>query len=325
MISRRCLLTSIAAATAFTSTAGGSRAETWPSRPVKIVVPYPPGGSSDITARLIGEKLSQALGQRFIIDNRPGAGGNVGMEVAAQAEPDGYTLVLATTAHAINMSLFKSLNYDTRKSFAPIALFTENPLVLVVHPSLPAKNVQELVAMAREKPGALNYASSGMGQSTHLAAELFATMAGIRMTHVPYRGSAPAIADVIAGHVQLMFDTTQSVLQHVDDGRVRAVAITSAQRLASAPAIPTVAESGLPGYEAIAWNGLLAPKGTPEEIVVKLNEAVLKALADPEVKDRFAKLGATLPATTPAAFGTYIGNEIEKWGKVVRDSGATVE
>lgn len=327
MISRRHLAAGILvlAAGAASGAGGVAAAETWPSRPVRIVVPYPPGGSTDITARVIGEMLSQALGQRFIVDNRPGAGGNVGMEAAAQAAPDGYTIVIATTGHAINMSLFKTLNFDTRTSFAPVALLTENPLVLVVHPSLPAKTVPELIALAKDKPGALNYASSGNGSSTHLAAELFATMAGVRMTHVPYRGSAPAIADVIAGHVQLMFDTTQSVLQHVEDGRVRAVAITSAQRLPSAPAIPTVAESGLPGYEAIAWNGVLAPKGTPDDIVAKLNAAILRALADPEVKERFAKLGATLPATTPAAFGAYLDNEVEKWGKVVRSSGAKLE
>ncbi len=322
MIDRRHLCVGLLAAGA---AAGPARAETWPTRPIRLIVPYPPGGSTDITARLVGEKLSQSLGQRLVVDNRPGAGGNVGMEVAAQAAPDGYTFVVGTTAHAINMTLFKTLTYDTRTSFAPIALLTENPLVIVVHPSLPAKSVGELIALGRERPGALNYASSGIGQSTHLAAELFGAMAGIKMTHVPYRGSAPGISDVIAGHVQLMFDTTQSVLGHVEDKRVRAIALTSAERLGIVPDIPTVAESGLPGYEAIAWNGLLAPKGTPDAIVATLNEAVLRALADPEIKDRFTKLGATLPATTPVAFGAYIGKEIEKWGKVVRESGAKVE
>ena len=322
MLSRRSLLL---AAGASALPARLAFADTWPSRPVRIVVPYTPGGSTDITARLIGEKLSQALGQRFIVDNRPGAGGNVGMEATATSPPDGYTLGVATTAHAINMTLFKNLNYDTLKSFAPIALLTENPLLLVVNPSSPAKTVQELIALAKEKPGTLNFASSGNGQSTHLSAELFASMAGIKLTHVPYRGSAPAIADVIAGHVQMMFDTTQSVLQHVGDGRVRALGITSKARLPQAAEIPTIAESGLPGYEAIAWNGLVAPKGTPAEIVAKLNAETVRALGQADIKERFAQLGASLRPTTPEEFGEYMRNEIAKWGKVVVESGARVD
>lgn len=319
MLTRRALTAGLIACPAL------ARAQSWPSRPLKVVVPYPPGGSSDITARLVVEKMGQALGQRLVVDNRPGAGGNVGMEVAAAAPPDGYTLVLATTAHAINMTLFRQLNYDTRTSFEPIALLTENPLILVVHPSSPAKNVAGLVEDAKARPGQLNYASSGIGQSTHLAAELFCTMAGIKMTHVPYRGSAPGIADVVAGHVQVMFDTTQSVLQHVQDGRVRALGTTSRERLAIAPDIPTIAESGLAGYEAIAWNGFLVPKGTPAWIVKRLNAEVVRAVTDPEIKDRFAKLGATTRATTTEDFGRYIEAEIAKWGEVVRVSGAKVE
>ncbi|WP_375461497.1 Bug family tripartite tricarboxylate transporter substrate binding protein [uncultured Enterovirga sp.] len=322
MLTRRTLAAGLLACPALVS---GARAQTWPTRPVKIIVPYPPGGSTDITARLVAEKLSQSLGQRFVIDNRPGAGGNVGMEVAASSPPDGYTLVVATTAHAINMTLFRQLNYDTRTSFEPIALLTENPLVLVVHPSLPAKTVAELIADAKARPGALNYASSGIGQSTHLAAELFCSMAGIRMTHVPYRGSAPGLADVVAGHVQLMFDTTQSALPQIEDGRVRALGITSAERLPIASNIPTVAESGLPGYEAIAWNGFVVPKGTPPDIVSRLNAEVVRAVTDPEIKARFTKLGATTRATTTDEFGRYLAAEIEKWGKVVRVSGAKVE
>jgi tripartite-type tricarboxylate transporter receptor subunit TctC len=223
------------------------------------------------------------------------------------------------------MTLFKELAYDTRTSFAPIALLTENPLVLVVRPDLPAKTVAEFIALAKQKPGALNYASSGNGQSTHLAAELFASMAGITMTHVPYRGSAPAIKDVVAGQVDLMFDTTQSVLPHVQDKAVRALGVTSKARSPAAPEVPTIDESGLPGYEAIAWNGLVAPKGTPDEIVTRLNAEVVRALGEPDLKERFSKLGATTRPTTPDEFGRYISDEIAKWGKVVRDTGAKVE
>lgn len=296
-------------------------AEPWPSRPVRIVVPYTPGGSTDITARIVGERLAHAFGQPFVVDNRPGAGGNIGMEIAAQAPADGYTLAMATTAHAINMTLFRKLNYDTLGSFAPVALLTENPLVLVVHPDLPATSVPELIALAKQKPAALNYASSGNGQSTHLAAELFAAMAGIKLTHVPYRGSAPAIADVIAGHVQLMFDTTQSALSHVEDGGVRALGVTSKTRVPTAPAIPPIADAGLPGYEAIAWNGFVVPKGTPADVVEKLNAAVLRIVTEPEVVDRFAKLGAVTRPTRPDEFGRYLRAEIAKWGKVIEEAG----
>ena len=273
----------------------------------------------------MGERLSTALGQRLIVDNKPGAGGNLGMEVTARAAPDGYTLGLNTTAHAINMTLFRTINYDAVASFEPVALLTENPLVLVVPPASPARSVAEFIALARAKPGTLNFATSGIGQSTHLAAELFASMAGIKLTHVPYRGSAPAIADVVAGHVDLMFDTTQSVLSQVNDGRVRALGITSAERLPIARDIPTIAEAALPGYVAIAWNGLVAPKGTPAEIVARLNAETIRAMAAPEVADKFTALGATSRPLAPQAFAAFIRDEIAKWGAVVRQSGAKVE
>jgi len=326
VLTRRTFITGASASGALLARYGVGRADTWPSRPVRIIVPYPPGGSSDITARVIGERLSQAFAQPFIVDNRPGGGGNIGMEIAARSPPDGYTIVLATTAHAINMTLFKKLTYDTVNSFAPVALLTENPLLLVVNPALAVKTVGDLIALAKEKPGGLSYASSGNGQSTHLSAELFSSMAGIKMSHVPYRGSAPGIADVIAGHVQLMFDTTQSVLPHVESGRVRALGVTSKTRLTtSVGEIPTIAESGLPGYEAIAWNGFLMPKGTPPDIVAKVNAAVVELFSVSAVTERFAQLRATTRPTTPDEFGAYILNEIEKWGKVVKDSGAQVD
>ena len=324
MPTRRQLLAALVASVSSTAVVG-AKADTWPSRPVRVIVPYPPGGSSDISARFVAESVSRTLGQRFFIDNRPGAGGNVGMEAAAQSSPDGYTVVLGTTAHAINMTLFKNLNYNTLTSFIPVALLTEMPLILVANLDVPARTIEELIALAKAKPRALNYASSGNGQSTHLAAELFASMARIQLTHVPYRGSAPGITDVMAGHVQIMFDTTQSVLPHVQDNRVRPLGISSASRLPIASDIPTIAESGLAGYEAIAWNGFLVPKNTPAAIVKKLNTEVVRTLSEPEMKERFSKLGATSRSTTPDEFASYIANEIAKWGRVVRGSGAKVE
>lgn len=301
-----------------------ARAQAWPSRIVKVIVPYPPGGSTDISARLFAEYMAPSLGQRLIVDNRGGAAANLGMEQTAAAEPDGYTIGVATTAHAINATLFKTLTYDVR-GLVPVALLTESPLILVVNPSVPAATVAELTALARSKPGELTFASTGNGGSPHLTAEYFCSTVGVKMRHVPYRGSAPAIADVVAGHVQLMFDTTQSVLPHVNDRRVRALGITYRERLAIAPDIPTMAEAGLAGFEAISWNGFLAPRGTPAAIVDRLNRAVAEAIAKPELRERFAQLGAFIRPTTPPDFGRYLASEIDKWGAIVRSSGATVE
>lgn len=302
----------------------GAGAQSWPSRLIKVLVPYPAGGSTDISARLFAERMSATLGQRLLVENRAGAAANLGMEQTAVAEPDGYTIGVATTAHAINATLFKALSYDIR-SLVPIALLTESPLIVVVHPSVPAKSIAELIALAKAKPGELNYASTGIGGSPHLAAEYFASRAGVKMRHVPYRGSAPGVADTVAGHVQLMFDTTQSVLQHVRDGRVRALAITSRERLAIAKDIPTMSEEGLPGFEAISWNGFLAPKDTPPAVVERLNREVVAAIATPELRERFDQLGAFIRPTTPAEFERYLADEIDKWGAIVRSSGATVE
>jgi tripartite-type tricarboxylate transporter receptor subunit TctC len=324
MPSRRNFLVA-AAALIVVSTATAGLAQSYPSKPVRVVVPYPPGGSTDIVARVIGEQLSQSMGQRFVVDNRPGAGGNIGMQLAAGAEPDGYTVVVGTTAHAINMTLFKDLPYDTVKDFEPIALLTEIPLILVVNPAVEAQSVADLIALAKERPGTLNVASSGNGQSTHLAAEMFNAMAGIKLTHVPYKGSAPAITDVMAGHVQLMFDTVMSALPHVQAGKLRALAVSSAERAPVAPDVPTIAEAALPGYEAIAWNGLFAPAGTPRAIIDQLNAEVVRALQSEKVKEQLASLGATARPTTPSDFSTYVRDEVAKWAKVVKESGATVE
>jgi tripartite-type tricarboxylate transporter receptor subunit TctC len=300
-------------------------AQGYPSKPAKVIVPYPPGGPTDIVARVVSQKLSDQMGQQFIVENRPGAGGNIGAEAVAKGPADGYTLLVATTAHAINPSLFKSLGYNLMKDFAPVSQLTSGPLVIVAHPSLPAKNVQELIALGKAKPGTLNYASSGNGQSTHLSAELFATMSGIKMNHIPYKGSAPALTDVMGGQASLMFDTMLSAMPHVKNGKLKAIAVTSAARSPAAPDVPTVAESGLPGYEAIAWNGLLVPAGTPTDVVAKLNAELKKALDAPEVKDRFSAQGFGAAWNTREAFAKFIQSELDKWAKVVKVSGATLD
>ena len=298
-------------------------AQDWPARTVKIVVPYPPGGPTDIVARLVGEKLSNRYGQSFVIENKPGAGGNLGAEAVARSAADGYTLLVATTAHAINPSIFKELPYDVLKDFAPVALFTLMPLVLVVNPEVPASNLAEFIALAKKPDGKLAYASSGNGQSTHLAAELFKSMTGARMIHVPYKGSAPALTDLAGGQVSAMFDTTLSAMPQVKAGRLRALAVTSARRSAIAPDLPAIAES-VPGYEATAWNGLLAPAGTPQEVVLALNGAINEVLQSPQVAQRLAADGVEAGKTSPPKFAAFIRAEVEKWGAVAKSSGAVL-
>ncbi len=324
---RRTALAAFAAAVlAAAAPAAHAQAQPWPSKPVRIVVPYPPGGPTDIVARLVGQRLSERLKQPFVIENRAGAGGNLGAEAAAKSPADGYTLLLGTTAHAINPSLFKSLGYDIRKDFVPIALLTSIPLVLVVPAASPATTVADVVALAKSKGGGLPYASSGNGQSTHLAAELFASMAGAPMTHVPYKGSAPALTDLAGGQVALMFDTMLSAMPQVKAGRLKAIAVTSAVRAPSAPELPTVAEAaGLAGYEATAWNALFAPAGTPPEVSAALAAAVAEVLAEPETRQRFAADGAIAGSGTPAALGAFLGREIDKWRGVVQRANVKVD
>lgn len=303
----------------------GAAEAPYPSRQVRVVVPYPPGGPTDIVARVVFQHVSDATGQQFIIDNRPGAGGNIGAEAVARAPADGYTLLVATTAHAINMSLFKSLSYDVQKDFAPVSLLTQGPLVLVAHPRVPANNVRELIALARGKPESINYASSGNGQSTHLSAELFNSMAGIKMAHVPYKGSAPALNDVVSGQVPVMFDTMLSAMPLVKAGRLKALAVTSAARSPAAPDVPTVAESGLPGYQVFAWNGLLAPAGTPPAVIARINEELRKAMLLPLVREKFSAQGFAASWGTPEQFAGFLRSEVDKWTKTVKSSGATLD
>nr|WP_244981394.1 tripartite tricarboxylate transporter substrate binding protein [Cupriavidus alkaliphilus] len=300
-------------------------AQSFPARPVRLVVPYPPGGPTDIVARVVGQKLSERLGQPLVVENRPGAGGNIGAEAVARAAPDGYTLLVATTAHAINMTLFRKPGYDIHKDFAPVSLLTRGPLVLVTAPATPAANVAELIAMARTRPGQLTFASSGNGQSTHLAAELFNSMAGVRMTHVPYKGSAPALTDVMGGQATVMFDTMLSAMPFVRDGKLRALAVTGAQRSPAAPDTPTIAQSGLPGYEATAWNALLAPAGTPPAVLETIAAALKSVLDDADVRARFATPGFAAEWTSPPATAKFLDQEIDKWARVVKASGATID
>ncbi len=301
------------------------QAQSYPSKPVRVVVPYPPGGPTDIVARVLFQQVAESTGQQFLIDNRAGAGGNIGAEAVAKAPADGYTLLIGTTAHAINMSLFKSLNYDVQKDLAPVSLLTQGPLVLVTHPQFPANSVKELIDMARAKPGSLNFASSGNGQSTHLSAELFNSMAGTKMVHVPYKGSAPALSDLMSGQVGIMFDTTLSAMPFVKAGKLKALGVTSPQRTPAAPDVPTIAESGLPGYEVFAWNGVLVPAGTPKAIIAQLNEEIRKAMQLPQVRDKFSAQGFAASWNTPEQFGVFVRNEVDKWARTVKASGATLD
>ena len=322
---RRKLLKSagLAAGASLAGTHHLAFAEGYPSKAVRIVVPYPPGGPTDIVARLVGNQLEARFKQPFIIDNKPGAGGNLGAEAVARSAPDGYSMVVGTTAHAINPSIFKQMSYDLVRDLAPVALLTRVPLVLVVHPSVPARTVAEFIAHAKADAG-LAYASSGNGQSTHLAAELFKSMTGVKMTHVPYKGSAPALMDLAGGQVAAMFDTMLSAMPQVKAGRLRALAVTSERRSSAAPELPTIAESGVAGYEATAWNGLLAPAGTPKEILEQLNKAVNEILAQPDVAQRLAADGAEPGTGSVADFDKFIRAELEKWAHAVKTSGAVM-
>lgn len=298
---------------------------TYPTKPVRIVVPFPPGGTTDIIARATAQKLSEAWGQQVIVDNRPGAAGNIGAELVAKSAPDGYTFLMGTVGtHAINPSLYAKMPYDHVKAFAPVILVAGVPNVLVVNPELPVKTVPELIAYAKANPGKLNFASSGSGTSIHLSGELFKTMTGVQMTHVPYKGSAPALTDLIGGQVQLMFDNLPSSLAFIKAGKLRALAVTSTTRAAALPDVPTVADF-VPGFEASSWFGLLAPAGTPPTIIDKVNGEVAKWLTTPEAKEKLTSQGANVAGGTPQDFAKHIQAETAKWAKVVKESGAKVD
>jgi len=297
----------------------------YPGKPVRLIVPFPPGGGTDTLARILGQKLADVLGQQVVIDNRPGAGTNIGAEIAAKAPPDGYTVLMGNIAHAINVTLYSKLSYDLVRDFAPVTLLASTPNILVVHPSLPVKSAKELIALAKARPGQLDYASSGGGSSAHLAAELFSNMAGVKMTHVPYKGGGPAVIALIGGQCSVGFATTPSVINHVKSGKLRGLAVTTAQRSPSTPDLPTISEAGVAGYEAGTWYGLLVPAGTAKEIVARLHAESVKLLKLPEVKERLDATGFEPIGSTPEQFAAYIRSEIEKWAKVVKASGARAD
>lgn len=312
-------------ATAASAFAMGSAHAAYPDKPVRIVVGFSAGGTTDVIARIMAKELTESLGQSFVVENKPGAGSNIATDQVQRAAPDGYTLLFVAVTSAINQTLYKNVTFDLTKDFTPVALGAKVPNILVVNPQVPVKTVQELVEYAKKNPGKLAFASSGSGTSIHMAGELFKMQTGIDVLHVPYKGSAPAVTDLIGGQVQFMFDNMPSSWPHVQSGKLRALAVTTTERSKSAPDVPTMKESGFANFDVSSWFGLIAPKGTPPEVVDKLNAAMVKALDKPEVQLSFEKLGAVGVKTTPAEFGQFIKSEVEGWAPVVKASGATVD
>jgi len=323
-LQRRRFLQAAAGAVMMPAVSRIASAQTYPSRAVRIVLGFPAGGSSDVIARLLAQWLSEHLGEPFIVDNRPGAASNIGTEMVARASPDGYTLLCVTSANAVNATLYDKLNFNLSRDIAPVVATFSVPNVMEVNPAVPANTVPEFIAYAKANPGKLNFASGGIGASQDVAAELFNFMAGVTMRHVPYRGSAPALIDLLGGQVQVMFDLMPSSIGYIRAGRLRALAVTTATRSAALPDLPTVGDF-VPGYAADTWNGIGAPAGTPPEIVEKLNKEINAALTDPNVKARLADLGATALGGSPAAFGKLVADEIEKWGRVIKFAGIKAE
>ena len=302
-----------------------AQAQDYPSRPVRVVVPFSPGGAVDGPMRVIAQEFSKRLGQQVIVDNKPGAGATIGTDVVAKASPDGYTLLLASQTNAISATLYPKLPYDPIEDFAPISLIGREPGVLVVHPSLPVKTFQEFVAYVKERPGRIDYASSGNGSGQHLFVALLASMTGMKMNHVPYRGSGQATADLLGGQVQVSIPGTAGMVGHIKAGKLRALAVTGAKRSPQLPDVPTVMESGVPGYEAYVWMGLLAPKGTPAPIIDKLFRELTQVLATSEVKTYMASAGIEIVGSTPAEFGAFFRSEKELWARVIRETGAKID
>jgi len=321
---RRRFLQLAGAAVAAPALSRRTWAQAYPARPVRLIIGYTPGGSADLTARLMAQWLSERLGQSFVVESRPGGGTNIATEAVVRAPADGYTLLLVAPANAINATLYEKLNYDFIRDMAPVAGLIRFPNVMEVNPSVPAKTVPEFIAYAKANPGKINYASSGNGSTIHMSAELFKMMVGVDMLHVPYRGGAPALTDMLAGQVQVMFDNLPTSIEHIRAGKLRPLAITSTTRAELLPDLPPLADF-VPGYESSAWYGVGAPKGTPAEIIDRLNKEINAILAEPKVKTRIAEMGATQVAGSPADFGKLVADETEKWGKVVRFSGAKAD
>jgi len=323
---RRTGLKTLAAATLAVASMGSAlAADAYPDKPLTMVVPFSAGGTTDILARIVGQALGQELGQTIIIENKPGAGGNIGAQQASRAKADGYTLFMGTVGtHAINQALYKKLPYDPAKDFAPLSRVANVPNLLVAHPSRPYKTVQEMIAYAKKHPGEVTYGSPGSGASPHVSGALFQSMTGAELTHVPYKGSAPAISDLLGNQIAVMFDNMPSAIQHVRSGKLRPIAVTTAKRSPELPDVPTIAEAGVPGYEATSWFGLWAVAGTPAPILTKLQTALTKVLKDPAVAKKIADQGGEVVIETPAQFDAFIKSEAAKWGKVVKESGAEV-
>jgi tripartite-type tricarboxylate transporter receptor subunit TctC len=317
--------TRLVAALALLALSPPSWAQDFPSRPVRVVVPFAAGGGADVIARIVAQKLAERTGQAFFVDNRPGAAGNIGTEIAAKAPPDGYTLLVVGPNHTTNPHLFAKLPFDPVKDFAPVSLLTSAPYILLVNPALPIRTLQDVIAQARAQPGQLAYGSAGNGTAGHLAMELIKTTAGVDLLHVPYKGSPPMLADLMGGQVALGFDNVLSSSPHIAAGRLRAVASSSSRRSPSLPEVPTIADSGLPGFDVTVWQGLLAPAGTPEAIVTRLAGEVRTGLADAEVRERMAALGVEVIASDPPSFAAFIAEDVAKWGPVVRAAGARID
>ena len=307
-------------------TAGAVHAQAWPSRTIRLIVPFPPGGGNDVIARVVAQKLGERLGQQVVVDNRAGANGIVGLQALMQSAPDGHTIAVGAAGPlSVNPALYDKLPYDPLKDFAPITNMVNFPLLLVTHPSVPAKTTRELVALAKAKPGTLYYSSPGSGNSGHLAGELFNSVAGVKTVHVPYKGQGPALADLLAGQVQMLYSSIPSVLPHVKQGQLNAIAVGSAKRVPSLPDIPTIAESGVPGYEAYSWVGMVAPAGTPRDVITRLHREIIDILKQKDVADKLNGQGALPVGDTPEQFGAYIKAEMEKWGAVVRSANIKAE
>ena len=316
----------LAAGVAIPAHAQQVAAAAWPSRTVRIVVPFGPGGSADLVARILGQRLTESLGQSVIVENRPGAGAMLGNELVAKSPPDGYTLTIGTLGpFAVNQSLFRKVPYDSQRDFAPVTLTGASSHVLVVHPSMPVKSMMELIALAKQRPGQLSFASSGIGNATHLTGELFKSMAGVDVVHVPYKGGGAAVADLIGGHVGFSFASMPSALPHVRGGKLRALAVAPAQRVPSAPELPTVAESGLPGFSSEDWQGVLAPAKTPQDIVMRLNGEIHKVLGTAEVREKLDAQGFQVRLSTPQQFAELIRSESTKWAKIVKEANIRID
>ena len=326
---RRFALGSIASAVVLgAGLLGGTSAlaQAYPTKPVTIIVPFAAGGTTDILARIIGQALTAELGQSIVVDNRAGAGGNIGGQAAAKATPDGHTLFMGTVGtHAINASLYKKMPFDPVKDFAPLTRVANVPNLLVANPAQPYKSVKDLIAYAKANPGKVNFGSSGNGSSIHLSGELFKSLAKVDMQHVPYKGSAPAVTDLLGNQIDIMFDNMPSAIQHVRSGKLAPLAVTTAKRSPELPNVPTIAEAGVPGYEATSWFGMFAPAGTPAPVLAKLNAAIVKVLAQPDVKKKINEQGAEVYSETPEQFAAFIQAESVKWGKVVKESGASLD